>query len=144
MKQRVWFLYAIPFILIIAIGVGGFWLLEEVFPKAPEIDLPGQQEILSAHASSTTDLMGVIVDIPAEDQEALLTLLARSIPTRMQSVNDSPSVRPYYEFRLKTEKRSYSYFVYLEDGQLWLEMPYTGIYRTGSELLDLAKAYTLP
>ena len=56
----------------------------------------------------------------------------------------APSVRSYYEFVLKTEERSYSYFVYLEDGQVYLEMPYTGIYRSDSELLDLARSYTLP
>ena len=144
MKRRVWFLYAIPFILIIAMGVGAFWFLEEVFPKAPEVEVPEQAEILSATASSTTDLMGVTVDIPAEDWVEVLVLLGNSAPTRRQALNDSPSVRPYYEFRLKTEERSYSYFVYLEDGQVWLEMPYTGIYRTQNDFLWFAQMYIWP
>jgi len=144
MKNRSWLLYTIPFILIAAMILCFFWVREEMFPEAPEIEVPEREDILMASVSSVSADMDVVVEISAGEWEAVLTLLENSTPTRRQSVNDTPSVRPYYEFILKTEKRMYSYFVYLEDGQVWLEMPYTGIYRTVQPLLTLAKSYTLP
>lgn len=144
MKNRVWFLYAIPFILITSIVVGCFWLCEEFFPKAPEIDCPAQTEILSATVSAVSADMDVVVDVSADDWAGLLILLGNCTPTRMQSINDTPTVRYYYEFALKTEGRVYSYFLYEDDGQVYLEMPYTGIYRAQKDFLWFAQMYIWP
>ena len=45
------------------------------------------------------------------------------------SVNDFPSAEFYYQIVAATSDKEYCYFVYQEDGQVYLEIPYSGVYK---------------
>lgn len=141
MKNRVWFLYALPFIVIIAFVIGVFGIREKFFPKAPAMEYPEQNDIVSVTAYSYLDTKTVAVDVAADDWENLLIMIGNSTPTRMQSLNDRPTVRPYYEVELKTDNSAYWYFIYEDGEQVYIETPYVGIYCADRELLDWVISY---
>ena len=63
--------------------------------------------------------------------------LAKAVPTRKMSVNDYPAVRPYYKIEAVCLDITYYYFVYTEDNQTYIEVPYEGIYRADSQIYSI-------
>ena len=53
------------------------------------------------------------------------------------SVNDAPYTKVYYIIQIDTSDRQYRYYVYRESSQVYIEMPYTGIYKTSDQFLDV-------
>ncbi len=57
------------------------------------------------------------------------------------SVQDHPGLSEYYSIEIKTDSRSYCYFIYEENGVIYVEIPYEGIYIAAEILLQNIKTY---
>ena len=53
------------------------------------------------------------------------------------SVNDYPSVRPYYVVEIQTIDRILRYIIYEENGTAYVEIPYEGVYEMKREVIDI-------
>ena len=115
-------------------GVGGYYALDHLFPKADPIICPDESELISISVGTNSDVFSILE--PTEYPE-IQNILSESEPTRTMSVNDYPSVRPYYTLVLTTSSREYRYFIYEDRGQIYIEIPYEGIYGSDKQLLDL-------
>ena len=120
--------------LIGLIVVGGYIVFDNVFPKASPIKYPEIDNITSISIVEDND---VSTKIDQSDFEVILENIKVSRPTRKMSVNDYPSVRPYYEVAIDTTEKEYRYFVYIEDGYVHIEIPYEGIYKSDQQFYDL-------
>ena len=120
--------------LIGLIVVGGYIVFDNVFPKASPIKYPEIDNITSISIVEDND---VSTKIDQSDFEVILENIKVSRPTRKMSINDYPSVRPYYEVAIDTTEKEYRYFVYIEDGYVHIEIPYEGIYKSDQQFYDL-------
>lgn len=99
---------------------------------------PAAEAVTAASVSLSGD-----AEIPMDNDslEELLPLLCQAKPTRRPTVNDTPSVTPWYRISLLTSEREYRYFIYEEDGKVYIELPYDGVYRSDRALLPLVMSY---
>ncbi len=120
-------------VLIVSVVIAGaYFVFNNIFPKANPIDCPAVESIISVSVACNDDAV-VLSDA---DFETLLLNISNASPTRRQSLNDSPAVRPYYIITMETPARVYHYFIYKENSQVYVEMPYEGIYRSDNEMFD--------
>ena len=128
-------------VLIVCIGLlaGAVYLFNDIFPKAKPIRHPEPNEIVSAKLSCNTP----DATIPMSEQyyEDLIRYISEAKPTRKQSLNDTPTSGAYYGVEIQTNENQYRYFVYEEGEQVYIEMPYEGIYESRIELFDLVLKY---
>ena len=101
--------------------------------------VPDPADLISATLRYNSTNVEVAVD--QDDYESLLQHLSSGIPTRRQAMNDTPTVQPHYCAEIRTEDRWYCYFVYEEAGQVYIEIPYEGIYESDRVMLDLVLRY---
>ena len=125
--------------LCVALFVTAACLLNDIFPKATPMAVPDPADLISATLRYNSTNVEVAVN--QEDYESLLHHLSSGIPTHRQAMNDTPTVQPYYCAEIQTEDRWYCYFVYEEDGQVYIEIPYEGIYESDRVMLDLVLRY---
>ena len=126
-------------VFCISVFAGAVYLFNEIFPKAGKIRHPETEEVVSVMLScSTSDEM-----IPMNEQYYydLTRYLSEAKPTRKQSLNDCPTIWPYYRVEIQTGEHLYRYFVYKEGEHVYIEIPYEGIYESKIELLDLVLKY---
>jgi len=134
-------LITIFIILIFAAAIiGGCMLYINLFPMADPIRIPTTDEIASIELGPNSDLTVKVAD---EDYNQILVCITSAQPTRIMSVNDAPSVRSYYRISILTYVREYRYYLYADNGLVYIEDPYTGIYKTDQRFLDYISAYTL-
>ena len=138
-KNNIFFAFYIAFLVLIllALGIGGCWLLDNsVFSKADPIRQMQMDEIESFRVFDDEDNEIIIDDT---EQELMLTYINNAVPTKKWSVNDFPAVRPYYkvEIELAEEERVYGYFIYEEDGSVFVELPYSGVYEIFKGVLNI-------
>ncbi len=128
----------ISIVVCIGIFAGAIYLFNDIFPKAKPIRLPNENIISVSLGCSTPDMT-----IPMSElyYEELLTLLKEAKPTRKQALDDYPSARPYYGVSVRTDDIEYRYFIYESGNQIYVEMPYEGIYEADTELFDLVLQY---
>ncbi len=67
----------------------------------------------------------------------MISHLSYASATRKGSYNDYPSIQPYYQIVIVTSEKEYHYFIYQENNQTYLEIPYIGIYSCNSRLWSL-------
>ncbi len=134
--KKIWFIVVVVFLC--ASVIGGYTLLDSIFPKADAISCPPSESISSV---SLTQSGNSSVTAEAEDFEELLHNIRSALPTRRMSVNDSPSVKDYYTLSFETSEREYRYFIYKESSQVYIELPYEGIYRSDRQVLDSLTEY---
>lgn len=142
----------IVLIIIAALAVVllvGYRAYDRLFPYARPLeyprDYPDVGEVVSV-TISTPD--GESTDV--SNFASLIMQIQQVQPTRIVSVNDFPAAEFYYQIVAATSEKEYDYFVYQEDGQVYLEIPYSGIYKglhnTGNSSLmeiipDLIESY---
>ena len=128
-------------ILIICVGLlaGAVYLFNDIFPKAKPIRHTEPDKIVSVTLSYNT-FDGTIL-MSEQYYEDLLLHISEAKPTRKQALDDYPTTRPYYGIEIQTDEMQYHYFVYEEGKQVYIEMPYEGIYTSKIELLDLVLKY---
>ena len=128
-------------VLIVCVGLlaGAVYLFNDIFPKAKPIRHPESDEIISVKLSCNTP----DATIPMSEQyyEDLIRYISEAKPTRKQSLNDTPTSGAYYGVEIQTNEKQYRYFVYEEGEQVYIEMPYEGIYESRIELFDLVLKY---
>ena len=71
----------------------------------------------------------------------ILKYITNAQPTRTMSVNDKPTAKAYYTIEVDTAARQYRYFLYAENSQVYIEIPYEGIYKTNQQVLDFVAEY---
>ena len=128
-------------VLIVCVGLlaGAVYLFNDIYPKAKPIRHPEPDEIVSVTLScNNTD-----TTIPMSEQyyEDLIRYISEAKPTRKLALDDYPTTRRYYCVDVETEEFQYRYFVYLAGEQVYIEMPYEGIYESKIELFDLVLKY---
>ena len=128
----------IVIILIIGGGILGYYTYEKMFPLAPDIIIPEDEEIFEI-AVSEKGGDKIFLDDAAEDD--ILAFMRGCRPTRNWTINDYPYVNEYYIITVYTsgDGDGYRYFVYREDGRVYLELPYHGVYEVDEEILDFIK-----
>ncbi len=134
---------AVILALLIALCIMGIVLLNRIFPKAAPIPYPEPDAITTAETCSylRNNAKNESVSLSKEELPAILAQLSLAKPTRKISVQDTPWVSEYYSVELKTADRMYCYFVYVEDGVTYIEMPYEGIYTTENTFFQTLKTY---
>ena len=129
--------YVVIFLIVTLIFIvpiiGGYFILNDFFPKADPINCPAAENIQSVSLSGNDEHTVLLNET---DYEELLHNISNSLPTRNMPMNDYPAVRQYYTITIQTSVREYRYFVYEEDSQVYIELPYEGIYRSENKMLD--------
>lgn len=124
----------IGLILVLCVGIfGSYAVLDCVFPKAEPISCPDLNEIESALIARNKEDYS---EVGNEQLEELLQKISSAEPTRRMSVNDYPTTETYYKFEVSAD-RMYCYFIYEESGQIYVELPYEGIYKSDESILNL-------
>ena len=125
-------------ILVVLCIIGGFVLLDNMFPVADPIALPETEDITSVSLAQEDDLC---VSVDPSDYALLLENMKNAQPTRIMSVNDYPGISNYYIIRIETPERAYQFWAYTEDSKAYIEDPYTGVYTTNAQFLDSLAAH---
>ena len=124
-------------VLILCIGLFSsvMYLFKTFSTMASPIRYPENTDILSVMIGCNTN--DVMISMTEESYDNLLAYIKSAKPTREQSINDSPYIRPYYCLAVETEEMQYYYFIYQDGEQTYIEMPYQGIYKAESQLYGM-------
>jgi len=106
-----------------------------MFPVAKSIQYPSIEDITSIKISTDDNNEGR--KILGTDFAKLVTHISNAKPTRVRSVNDLPSVRPYYKIELLTEENMFNYYIYKDNNKVYIERPYEGIYIIDSQVVNI-------
>ncbi len=134
--KKLWLIVIIPLFGILTIG--GYAVFDNVFPKADSINCPTIERVISITLVGDNDTSATA---EMSDFGEFLVNIGNAQPTRKMSVNDYPTVRPYYSIALDTSDREYRYFVYVENAQTYIEIPYKGVYKANEQILTLISKY---
>lgn len=134
--KKVWLV--VIFALLGTAVLGGYALLDNMFPMASPIDCPNAEDITKITLAQNDDT-SIVVEAPIFAE--ILQKLHNTDPTRRWSVNDYPTAETYYTIELDTPVREYRYFIYVENTQVYVESPYEGIYRASQQFLDYIAEY---
>ena len=131
--------WIIVIIALLGISVaGGCAVLDSIFPEADPISCPTAESITTITLAQN-DSPSLIVE--AADAREILKHITDAVPTRAMSVNDYPTAKTYYSIEIDTVERYYRYFLYVENAQVYIELPYEGIYKSNQQFLDFIAAY---
>ena len=128
-------------IIIALLGIaviGGYAILNNIFPKADPIKFPDTESIT---AITLIQKDGSSVAVETADFGEILKNITNAQPTRTMSVNDCPTAKTYYTIEIDTAARQYRYFLYAEKSQVYIELPYEGIYKSNQQFLDFIADY---
>jgi len=135
MKRKMFWVIAL--ILFMSVVAGGWYMINEIFPKAKPIRTPKIEEISSISVAVNSDEEFEIEDV---DLQELFEHIRNAEPTREQSVNDYPP-KGFYRIEVQTSEMEYRYFVYERGEQVYIEMPYEGIYTADRWLFSFVIKY---
>ena len=135
MKSKIF--WVIGLILFISVVSGGLYMFNEIFPKAKPIRIPNIEEISSISVAVNNDEE---FEIEGVDLEELIEHIQNAEPTREQSVNDYPP-KGFFRIEVQTSEMEYRYFVYEIGEQVYIEMPYEGIYTADRWLFGFVIKY---
>ncbi len=138
-KRKTTWLLCIGLVILIGVFASGIYLFNTIFPKAGPISIPQSEDIVSVSISHSDSDQTVL--LREEDMEQLLDYLSEGKATRQTAMDDHPTERTYYGISVQTDTREYRYFIYEKGGQIYIEVPYDGIYETQTELFDLVCTY---
>ena len=133
--KKVWI--AVVVFLCLA-TVGGYCVVDHIFPKAGPISCPDTESVVSIVLSQKDDTFAPVAIF---EYEWILQEIREAEPTRIMSVNDYPAVKEYYVINVVSTTRSFRYFVYLDDSQVYVELPYEGIYKVNQQFYGRIVSY---
>ncbi len=136
MKKKV--LGYVLLLLGILLVILGYCLFNSIFPKAKPIRTPELNDIRSVSVAINAEESFLINDV---NMEGVLKEIRDAKPTRIQSLNDYPTCRPFYELEIKTEESTFRYFIYEEGEEIYVEVPYEGVYAADIKLFDFVLKY---
>ena len=134
--KKTWVIIIIALLGIAVIG--GYAILNNIFPKADPIKFPDTESIT---AITLIQKGGSSVAVETADFGEILKNITNAQPTRTMSVNDYPTANTYYTIEVDTAARQYRYFLYAENSQVYIELPYEGIYKSNQQFLDFVAEY---
>ena len=134
--KKTWVIIIIALLGIAVIG--GYAILNNIFPKADPIKFPDTESIT---AITLIQKDGGSVAVETADFGEILKNITNAQPTRTMSVNDYPTAKTYYTIEVDTAARQYRYFLYAENSQVHIELPYEGIYKANQQFLDFVLEY---
>lgn len=134
--KKTWVIIIIALLGIAVIG--GYAILNNIFPKADPIKFPDTESIT---AITLIQKDGSSVAVETADFGEILKNITNAQPTRTMSVNDYPTAKTYYTIEVDTAARQYRYFLYAENSQVYIELPYEGIYKANQQFLDFVLEY---
>ena len=134
--RKTW-IVVISVLLAVAI-IGGYAVLNNIFPKADPIKFPDTESIT---AITLIQKDGSSVAVETADFGEILKNITNAQPTRTMSVNDYPTAKTYYTIEVDTDTRQYRYFLYTENSQVFIELPYEGVYKSNQQFLDFIEEY---
>lgn len=123
-------------VVVVMMLIGAYWLFNNMFPKAEPIK---QLEISMLESVNLHDNENKEIVLCEEDLQKLINYINSAVPTRTMSINDYPSVRPYYVIELKTVERRFGYMIYEDNGTAYVELPYEGVYEIDREVIKILK-----
>lgn len=128
-------------VLVVSIGLvaGAVYIFNDIFPKAEPIKRPEIEDVVSVTLGCNTP--DVSIPMGEKYYEDLLQFISEAEPTRKQAMDDYPTSRPYYGVEIQTNEDQYRYYVYEDGEQVYIEIPYEGIYTAEMELFDLVLKY---
>ena len=131
----------IPIIVIVILAgliLGGYFVIDSLFLKADPINVPSANSVVSMAVKMNENRNdGDLREIEDTDVDSILSKLSEAEPTRKMSVQDSPDAKTYYEIAVKTNERTHYFYVYFENGDCYVEIPYEGIYTVDKGLCKL-------
>ena len=131
---------AIIAVIIVCIMIVCIYLIyNRMFPYAKPIEVPAVENISSIYIS-TDENREEKTAVSEEDFNNITNVIDESKPTRIMSINDYPSVRPYYIMDILIGERTITYFIYEEHANTYLEIPYEGIYTVDEQIVDIIKS----
>ena len=134
--KKTWIIVIIALLGIAVIS--GYTVLDNSFPKADPIKLPDTESITAVTLIKND---GSSVSIETAVFGEILKNFTNAQPTRKMSVNDYPTAKTYYTMEVVTAVRQYRYFLYSENSQVYLELPYEGVYKSSQQFLDFIAEY---
>lgn len=124
----------ITVIVFIVVILSGYYVYNNMFPVAKPIQYPSIEDITSINISTDGNKESKIL---GTDFARIVTYISNSKPTRIMSVNDCPTIRPYYKIEILTERKMINYFVYEDNNKVYIERPYEGIYIIDSQVVNI-------
>ena len=121
-------------VAIVVLGLGAYAVYDDIFPKAETIE---QIEISMLESVKLYDNENTEIVISEEELQKLIAVINGAVATRIMSVNDYPSIRPYYVVEIKSAERIFRYMFYEEKGTTYVELPYEGVYEIDREVLEI-------
>ena len=124
--------------------IGGYFVFDSIFPKAEPISGPTQNRANKDRLIKSISLAkknGSSVMAENEELGIVLQSIDNAQPTRKMSANDYPTVETYYIIEILSSVRVYSYFIYKENSQVYIEVPYEGIYTSNQEFYEFVEGY---
>ena len=134
--KKTWVIIIIALLGVAVIGV--YAILNNIFPKADPIKFPDTESIT---AITLIQKDGSSVAVETADFGEILKNITNAQPTRTMSVNDYPTAKTYYTIEVDTAARQYRYFLYAENSQVYVELPYEGVYKANQQFLDFVLEY---
>lgn len=134
--KRTWIVVIIALLGVAVIG--GYAVLDSIFPKARPINCPSIENITTI---TLIQNKGSSLIVETTDIGEILKNITDTQPTRAMSVNDYPPAKTYYTIEVDTAARQYRYFLYAEKSQVYIELPYEGIYKSNQQFFDFIAEY---
>lgn len=120
--------------VFMAVLLGGYYVYSNMFPVARPIHCPSIEAITAINISTDNNKESKIL---GTDFAKTVTYIGNSRPTRMISVNDTPTVRPYYKIEILTAEKTFNYYVYEKNNNVYIERPYEGIYIIDRQVVNI-------
>ena len=127
--------------VLLCLGViGGYAILDNIFPKANPINVPSSSSVISITvAKNEKRKAGEQQEVANTYIDSILFQLSEAKPTRKMSVQDSPDAKIYYEISVTNNDRTHCFYVYEEGGMYYVEIPYEGIYKSDSKFFSFVE-----
>ena len=122
--------------VLVVLVLGGYMMYDNIFPKAKPIK---QLELSMLESVALFDNDENEIVLTDTELQKLITYINAAEATRTMSVNDYPSVRPYYVLEIKTAERRFGYMIYEDNGTAYVELPYEGVYKIDREAIEIIK-----
>lgn len=132
--------WIIAFVTVFVISIAGVAVFDGIFPKAKPISFPSAENITSFCVKEKNSASTAI---PKADWERFLAEMRTVRPTRKMSVNDTPAVKNFYTIDISAAGQLYRYYVYRENSQVYVEIPYEGVYRADGKFFRFVGEYFL-
>ncbi len=125
------------FIVVLVVFVAGVYLIyDRIFPKAGAIKQLKLSEIENIYVYDNDENE---IELNDSEIEVLCIYINTAESTRIMSVNDYPSVRPYYVVEIESVDRYFRYMIYEENGKVYVELPYEGVYGVDEKAIDILR-----